>query len=173
MEIEFIEKFVKDSFSRFPIEDQQDLINTAWIFFAENNITQVSELDKETLKKLKKRLTSDLYQVNWREVGIEDLRLESSNSGNLDISEDEKLSFVKEQSEQIDRVEIKQEVEKAMVAFESQKEELMFLLPPLLYEALYRKIAADAPINLTAGFEDQSLKILCRRALMRIQWISK
>lgn len=171
MEIEFIEKFVKDAFPRLPVEERQELINTAWIFLAENNILQVSELDDETLKKLKKRLSSELNQVTWHEIGIEDLKRPWGSDGKLSINEDEMLSYFKEQSEQINQFEISRELENATAVFESQKENLKLLLPPLLFEALHRKIDIDAPVNLTAGFEEQSLKVLCRRALLRIQWL--
>lgn len=174
MEIEFIEKFVKDEFPLLPIDDRRDLINTAWLFLAENNIVQISGSDTEVLKNLKKYLSSELNQVNWREIKIEDWRQRlSDNSRNSNTSEDEKLSFIKEKSKQVDGIEIKQELENAAAAFETRKEELKSLLPPVLFEALNRGIFADTQVKWTAGFEEQTLKILCWRALMRIKWFSQ
>lgn len=172
MDVELIEKFINDAFPRLPIEERQDLINTAWIFFAENNIFSFSAMDSETLKKLKKHLVSEMFQVSWQEIGIEDLKSKSAAKTDFNVSEDESLSFFNQQSEQTNSFEIKQELENATAHFESRKEELKAILPPLLFEALHRKIATDAPIDLTVGFEEASLKILCRRALMRIRWVN-
>lgn len=172
MDTEFIEQFVKSEFSRARVEDRQDLINTAWLFLTENNISQVSELTSEVLKKLKKHLEFDLNHVNWREIGIDDWQQRlSRDTHGFSISDDEKLSFIKNKSAQVDQIEIKQELEIAAAEFENQREELSSFLPPLLFEALHRGVLVDAPVKWTVGLEEQSLRILCWRALMRIKWI--
>lgn len=170
MELHVIENFIRQEFPRVGIEDRQDLINSAWLFLAEHNVSEVSELSVDIQEQLKKCLGLELNQVNWREISAEDYQRYMFGD-EFTSNEDELLSKIKKIGIQQDTNEISEELELAAAEFESRCEEIRTILPPVLFEALTRCIDPKTPINWTKGFEDHSLKFLCWRALVRITWV--
>lgn len=170
MELELIEEFIREEFPNATVEGRQELVNTAWLFLAESEVSDMAEFTKELRGRLKQYLVADLKQINWREITIGDWRERvPGNSERSDGSDDEALSAI--DRFQNDLTEIRMELEKAASEFESRKEELRTNLPPVLFEALRRAIDSEATVNWTAGFEGQSLRIFCWRALVRLRWI--
>lgn len=184
MEIdEFIEKFVKDDFPRLRGNDLLQLMGSSYLFLDENNIIQTSELTDKVLKNLKKYLISARSETDLAEVV----------PVNSEFTEDEILTFYNTQSElvphQIKEIEdewlkninesqigdrsISQDMEASSEALESERVHLKNLLPPVLCEAFHRNLDPSVQVRWTAGFEDQSLKILFWRALMRYKWNNK
>ncbi|MGC2236459.1 MAG: hypothetical protein WA584_09880 [Pyrinomonadaceae bacterium] len=190
---EFAKKFVRENSSRDDYEyEQREVVNQIYVFLSEYGITEIAEIDEELSAELTKHLRKVL-SFGWRIKSIQDIILRSGGTTATEMSEDEKLSFqvyvdsfaesevFKDELEYIYRRaninfagnSAKFEVEKASSNFESSIGLLNELLPPLLFEAFVNILKMNAELRFTAGFSEASLKVLARRALLRVRWQSE
>lgn len=170
MDIEEIESFLRSEFPRITGDDRQDLVSAAWLFLNENDASEPIDAD-DLAVRLKKHLSDELNGGNWREVGVADLSTRSGTdpTGRTE-TQDEALSSISQKTRIPSVSELNQEIDAASIEFDRRQEELRNSLPPILFEALHRSVSVDAPVHWTATFDENSLKVLCWRAILRLRW---
>lgn len=177
---EEIKKFVKDEFPHLEENDQSNLSGSIYLYLDKNGREKISELEGKDLNKFKKYLKSARNEIDSRLV----VRVSE------EFNDDETLSYINFKSnlqphqvrntedEYLNNIDDSrrgdknagQEVEFSREEFDKEKENLKVILSPVLLEAFERGLFSDASIKWTAGFEEQSLKILFWRALMRYKY---
>lgn len=165
---EFIESFVEEHFRKASPEDKHSLQGSALMFIAEKEDFTPDEASlKELRAKLARDLKGDFGAENWREVSVEGMR----RTTEYDFTGEDVIDVLAKSAGPDAGRELSSELEEAATIFEQNREALREFLPPILFEAFMRFLEVETQAHLTAGFSDESLRVLCWRAVARIRSI--
>jgi len=171
MQLDVIDQFVKKNFRKASLEDRQELVNAGWIYLYETGCLDSDDLTDDVAKDLKEHLEEVLNPDDWREVPVGGKRGSIVTDASGAPSDDEALTYHHRKTKIADLSVIKEELEAAAAMFETRRDKLAELLPPVLFDALESTIFGDTDARY-AKYEKASEKLLCRRALLRIGWIA-
>lgn len=163
---DFVDAFVAQHFPKASPEDKRSLQASAFMYLYEE---KDFKSDADDLIKLKAKLAQDLkddFSVSaWREVKVDDLR----RTREYGSTAEDVLSKLTEASRSDSLKELKNEIKQTGMIFDQDRETFQKLLPPVLFEAFIRLLEPEIEPHWTAGFSDETIKILCWRAVERLR----
>ena len=158
---EFVESFVREHFPNVSPEDKHSLHATGLIYIWEHEDFSRDEKSLRDLKaELKRTLKDDYSGDKWRTSEGRRVRDDATTE---DIS-----NTLESLAPQDPLADLRTEVQDADKIFEGRRDELKEFLPPILFEAFLRLVDPDTTPQWTIDFSDESLKVLCWRAIARI-----